>query len=125
MLENTVRAIKNWQSRETLIGYTRRRQTKQKHNTICVGHYHTQTNTNNVNKTWAHIQTTGGKDEPNVNKTWALLQTTGGKDEPNVNKTWSLLQTTGGKGWLYHVSLLYACILISIPSHGEVCSIPQ
>ena len=91
MLENTERAIKNWQSRETLIGYTRRRQTKQKHNTICVGHYHTQTNTNNVNKTWAHIQTTGGKDEPNVNKTWALLQTTGGKDEPNVNKTWALL----------------------------------
>jgi hypothetical protein len=25
--------------------------TKQKHNTICVGHYYMQTNTNNVNKT--------------------------------------------------------------------------
>jgi hypothetical protein len=25
-----------------------------------------QTNTNNVTKTWAHIQTTGGKDEPNI-----------------------------------------------------------
>ena len=30
---------------------TRQRQTKQKHNTICVGHHYTQTNTNNVNKT--------------------------------------------------------------------------
>ena len=30
---------------------TRRRQTKQKHNTICVGHHLTQTNTNNANKT--------------------------------------------------------------------------
>jgi len=29
---------------------TRRRQTKQKHNAICVGHHYTQTNTNNVNK---------------------------------------------------------------------------
>jgi len=39
-------AIKNVQSRETdNIGYTRRRQTKQKHNTICVGHHYTQTNT--------------------------------------------------------------------------------
>ena len=53
--------------------------------------HYTQTNTNNVNKTRALLQTTGVKDEPNVNKTWALLQTTGGKDEPNVNKTWALL----------------------------------
>jgi hypothetical protein len=30
---------------------TRQRTTKQNHNTICVGHYYTQTNTNNVNKT--------------------------------------------------------------------------
>jgi hypothetical protein len=30
---------------------TRRRQTKQKHNTICVGHHYSQANTNNVNKT--------------------------------------------------------------------------
>jgi len=30
-----------------------------KHNTICVGHHYTQTNTNNVNKTWALLQTTG------------------------------------------------------------------
>jgi hypothetical protein len=39
---------------------TRRRKTKQKHNTICVGLHYAQTNTNNVNKT------TGGKYEPNV-----------------------------------------------------------
>ena len=52
MLEKTKGTIKNEQSRETgNIGYTRRWQTKQKHNTICVGHYYTQTNTNNVDKT--------------------------------------------------------------------------
>ena len=67
MLENTEGGIKNWQSRETgNIGYTKRRKTKQKHNTICVGHHYAQTNTNNVNKTWALLQTTGGKDEPNI-----------------------------------------------------------
>ena len=27
---------------------------------------YTQANTNNVNKTWAVLQTTGGKDEPNI-----------------------------------------------------------
>jgi len=50
-LEKTDGAIKNGKSRETdNIGYTRRRKTKQKHNTICVEHHYTQTNTNNVNK---------------------------------------------------------------------------
>ena len=49
----------------TIIGYTRRRKIKQKHNTRCVGHHYTQTNTLNVNKTSALLQTTGGKDEPN------------------------------------------------------------
>jgi len=69
MLENTERAIKNGQSRETgTVGYTRRRQTKEKQNTICVGHHYVQTNTNNVNKTWTLLQTTGGKDEPNKHK---------------------------------------------------------
>ena len=42
------------------------RKTKQKHNTICVGHHYTQANTNNVNKTWALLQTIGGKDEPSI-----------------------------------------------------------
>jgi hypothetical protein len=32
---------------------TNNKQTKQKHNTICIGHHYAQTNTNNVNKTWA------------------------------------------------------------------------
>ena len=46
MLENTEGTITNGQSRETgKIGYTRRRKTKQKHNTICVGH----TNRNDEN----------------------------------------------------------------------------
>ena len=63
--ENTEGAIKNGQSRKTgNIGHTRRRKTKQKHNTICVGHHYVQSNTNNVNKTRALPQTTGGKDEP-------------------------------------------------------------
>jgi hypothetical protein len=45
-------AIKNGPFRETgNIGYTRRRNPKEKHNTICVGHHHMKTNTNNVNKT--------------------------------------------------------------------------
>jgi len=40
----------NGQSRETNnTRYTRRRQAKQKHNTICGGHHYTQTDTNNVN----------------------------------------------------------------------------
>ena len=39
-LENNEGAITNGQSRETgNIGYTRRRQTTQKHNTICVGYH--------------------------------------------------------------------------------------
>ena len=51
---------------EKLATYTRRRQTKHKHNTICVWHHYTQTNTNYINKTWAILQTTRGKDEPNI-----------------------------------------------------------
>jgi hypothetical protein len=35
---------------------------EEKHNTICVGHHYTQTNTNNVNKTYVLLQTTGGND---------------------------------------------------------------
>ena len=51
-LENTEVKIKNGQSRETSdIWYTRRRQRKQKQNTICVGYHYAQTNTNNVNNT--------------------------------------------------------------------------
>jgi hypothetical protein len=32
------------------------KKTKQRHNIICVGHHYAQTNTNNVNKTWALLQ---------------------------------------------------------------------
>ena len=37
-----------------------------KTNTMCVGHHNPQANTNNVNKTWALLKTTGGKDEPTI-----------------------------------------------------------
>jgi len=47
-------------------------QWKEKHTTICVGYHYMQTNTNNVNKTWALLQTTGGKDEPNIVFIWKL-----------------------------------------------------
>jgi hypothetical protein len=41
MLENTEGEIKNGQSRETGdIVYTRRRKTKQKLHTVCVGHHY-------------------------------------------------------------------------------------
>jgi len=58
MLENTTGAITKGHPRETgNIGYTRRRKTKQKQNTIFVEHYSIQTNTNDVNKTCALLQT--------------------------------------------------------------------
>ena len=41
-------------------------QDKDKQNPICAGHHYTQANTNNVTKTWALLQTTGGKDGPNI-----------------------------------------------------------
>jgi len=51
-LENTEESIKNGQCGETvIIGYTRRRKSKEKHNTKCVRNHYAQTNTNNVNKT--------------------------------------------------------------------------
>ena len=52
--------MKNGQSRETgNIWCTRLRQTKQEHNTICVGHHYTQTIIDYANKTWTILQTTG------------------------------------------------------------------
>ena len=41
---------------------TRRIKIKQKHNTICVEHHYTQTNTTKVNKTSGLLQTIGGTD---------------------------------------------------------------
>ena len=66
MLENSEGAIQNGQPRKTgNIWYTRRRQTKQKHNAICVEHHYAQVITTKVNKTWAVPQAVG-KDEPNI-----------------------------------------------------------
>ena len=69
---NTKWAIKNEQSRETgNIGHTR--QEKQIKNTTQYVFYTTiGKHTNNVNKTWAFLQITGGKDEPNIGKPWIL-----------------------------------------------------
>ena len=51
------RGNQNGQSREIgRIWFTKRRKTKQKHNTICVWHHYAQTNTNNINKTWKYTE---------------------------------------------------------------------
>ena len=52
------RIQRNWQHR--------RRKKTHKHNTICVVHHYTLTNTDNVNKKRVLLQTTGGKDKPNI-----------------------------------------------------------
>ena len=44
----------------------RKKQKTKKTNTMCVGRYYPQAKTNNVNKTWALLQTAGGKDEQNI-----------------------------------------------------------
>jgi hypothetical protein len=50
-LHNTDEVIKNGHSIETAsIGYTRRRQAKQKHNTTCVGHHYPKTNTTHIRR---------------------------------------------------------------------------
>jgi hypothetical protein len=51
---------------ETLASYTRRTKKQQKRTTMYVGHHYTQTNINNVNKTWTLLQTAGGNDESNI-----------------------------------------------------------
>jgi hypothetical protein len=49
-LANTEGTMKNGHSRETdSTGHTRRRKTKQKHNTTCIGDHYTQPNTNGMN----------------------------------------------------------------------------
>jgi hypothetical protein len=49
---------------EKLATYGSQDEEKQNRNTTqyCVGHHYTQANTNNVNKTFALLQPTGGKD---------------------------------------------------------------
>jgi hypothetical protein len=41
------------------------KQKQEKTNTMCAGHHYPQANTNNVNKTCALLQTTGGKERIN------------------------------------------------------------
>ena len=73
--ENTERAMKSCHPRETgNIGYTRRRQTKHKHNIICVGHHYAQTNKNNVNKKYKQL-------EVKTNRTWFLYGNRNGHTE--------------------------------------------
>ena len=49
MLENTEGMIENGHSRETgSTGHTRRRKTKQKHNTTCIGDHYMQPNTDGM-----------------------------------------------------------------------------
>jgi len=47
--------------------YTGRRKTKQKHTTICIGHHYKQTNTNNVNNTWALVNVRPNNVNKNIN----------------------------------------------------------
>ena len=54
---------------------TKTKKTHKKTNTICAGHHYAQTHTNNINKTWALQQATGGKDEPNFVFMRKLLRT--------------------------------------------------
>ena len=60
---------RNWQHRIHKNEWKKKKQTK-KTNTIWDGHHYTQTNTNKVKKTWALLQTTGGKNEPNIVLMW-------------------------------------------------------
>ena len=56
-LQNTDGVINNGQSRETdSIGYTSRRQTKQKQNTTCVGHHYPQQNTTSIRRELSYKQ---------------------------------------------------------------------
>ena len=80
--------IKNGQSRETDNKWYTGHE-KQKHNTICVGHHYTQTNTNNVNKTWA-LLLKGKLKMDNPEK----LTTNGTQDMKNKNTTQYVLDTT-------------------------------
>jgi fructose/tagatose bisphosphate aldolase len=53
---NDTDVLKNWQ----------RTQDEDKQNKNTTQYHYTQTNTNNVSKTRALLQTAGGKDEPNI-----------------------------------------------------------
>ena len=61
---------KNWQHRSHKTKRKNKNKNKKNPNTMCVGHHYLHANTNNVNKTWAFLQTIGGKDEPTI--VWSL-----------------------------------------------------
>jgi hypothetical protein len=97
------------------------RKTNQKHNTICVLHHYRQTNTNNVNKTWDLLQTTGGKDEPNIRKPWILW--IGPKTKLYLRKRkfkpwWSTITPISTKrtitSHLYSLNVLPSIVLMTI-----------
>jgi hypothetical protein len=82
--DNQKRIIqRNWQHR-----VHKAKKNKQKHNTICVGHHYTQTNTQIVNKICA-----------------GLLQTTGGKELANSHTNLKNIIITKGKQILHHMKL--------------------
>jgi hypothetical protein len=60
---------RNWQHR---VHKTKKNKTKTQHNMCWTPLY-----VNNVNKTWATLQTTGGKDEPNIVFVRTLLEVKG------------------------------------------------
>ena len=61
ILKNTEGEKKKGQAIE--IGNKTQNEDKKKPQHKCVGHHYTQTNTNNVNKTWVLLHTTGCQDE--------------------------------------------------------------
>jgi hypothetical protein len=65
-LENTQGAIKIGKIQRIWQHRLHKTSKQNKNTTQCVEHHYAQTNTNNVNKIWTLLQTTGSKDEPNI-----------------------------------------------------------
>ena len=61
---NTEEEIQKWTNQRNW--HTGQWQTNPIQNTIYVGRYYAQTITHSVNKTWARLQISLGKDEPNI-----------------------------------------------------------
>ena len=57
--------LTNYDKRQ-IIGQSRENNNTDEQNKTKTQHNYADTSTNNVNKTWALLQTTGGKDEPNI-----------------------------------------------------------
>jgi hypothetical protein len=65
-LETLSSQVKNLSTIIITISSSNRQLLIVKYNTICVGHHNKQASTNNVNKLWALLQTTGVRIEQNV-----------------------------------------------------------